>query len=144
MRIGTNGIRHLWLLAKVTAVLGCALVVGCSGRVVHKASNMAPTIAAGQAVRVDTRAYGQSRPSRWDVVAFQSVVGGPTALSIMRVVGLPEETVLFTEGGLLINGLPCAPPPMLRYIRYATAKTNHGLKPVAMPYTIPDLVLCDL
>jgi signal peptidase I len=139
MRIDMNVMRHLWVPIEATAVLGCFFIAGCAERVVlQKSTNMVPTIAADEAVRVDMRAYRHARPCRWDVVVFQSVVGDPAAFSIMRVVGLPGEAVSFGRCGLLINGLPCVTPPALRYLRYAAASTNGGLTPLTMPYTTPD------
>ncbi len=79
---------------------------------------MAPTIKAGERVKIDYTAYAVTSPKRWDVIAFTPPLSS-NSVFIMRVVGLPGETVAFTNG-ITVNGQSLAPPPALSNI-YHTA-----------------------
>ena len=67
---------------------------------------MEPTIASGERVRLELLV---AEPQRGDVVAFRSPRDQSRAF-VMRVVGLPGETVKLVGGQLHIDGDPVAEP----------------------------------
>jgi signal peptidase I len=56
-------------------------------------------------------------PRRWDVVVFQ-YPEDPSTLYVMRLVGLPGETVHIERGAVWIDGKELEPPDSLRGIQY--------------------------
>jgi signal peptidase I len=78
--------------------------------------SMSPTIAVGDHIIVDKRAYDlrvpfthmplwrHSSPQRGDIVAFTSPADG--TLYVKRVVGLPGDTVALRDDVLVVNGEP--------------------------------------
>lgn len=87
------------LIVVLCGLLGCKRV-----DVYTVPSNaMAPTISRGDIIGVEYEAYKNSRPARFDVVAFAP----PFILSnifVMRIVGLPSERIRVSSEGILING----------------------------------------
>lgn len=63
---------------------------------------MSPTYSTGDTVWCNKMVYRLSSPSYGDVVALKTPSGKKT---ILRVVGLPGDTVLIKNGTLYINGL---------------------------------------
>lgn len=61
-------------------------------------------------------------PRRWDVVVFQ-YPGNPSTLFVMRVVGLPGETIHIEGGAIWVNGNELVPPDVLRGITYVSEIT---------------------
>ncbi len=115
-----------------TATLYLALslsLISCSEKRYHvPTSSMDPTIPAGSYVVVDRNAYWRTDPVRWDVVTFEppkavypagSTPPGPKQIWIMRVVGMPGETIDFGGTEVLIGGKPVSPPAKLKGIHYA-------------------------
>lgn len=98
---------------------------------------MAPTITREYLV-VDINAYRNSKPQRWHAVVMnpRERPDGSTVAEVLRVVGLPGETVTFSDGRAIINGQAIEPPQRLQNIKF------HGNLPDAEsaehPYTIPD------
>lgn len=98
---------------------------------------MAPTITREYLV-VDLNVYRNSKPQRWHVVVMnpRERPDGSTVAEVLRVVGLPGETVTFSDGNVIINGQAIEPPQRLQNIKF------HGNSPDAEsaqpPYTIPD------
>jgi signal peptidase I len=98
---------------------------------------MAPTITREYLV-VDVNAYRNSKPQRWHAVVMnpKERPDGSTVAEVLRVVGLPGETVAFSDGHVIINGQAIEPPQQLQNIRF------RGNLPDAQsaehPYTIPD------
>ena len=98
---------------------------------------MAPTITREYLV-VDVNAYRNSKPQRWHAVVMnpRERPDGSTVAEVLRVVGLPGETVTFSDGRAIINGQAIEPPQRLQNIKF------HGNLPDAEsaehPYTIPD------
>lgn len=76
---------------------------------------MAPTIKAGERVKIDYTAYAVTSPKRWDVIAVRPPFDS-NSVFIMRVVGLPGETIAFASNGITANGWPLTPPPSLSNI----------------------------
>jgi signal peptidase I len=67
-------------------------------------SDMAPTISDGQYVTVDLNAYRNAEPERGDMILFH-LSDLPQSNRIMRIIGLPGETVeVETDGSAYING----------------------------------------
>ncbi len=98
---------------------------------------MSPTITREYLV-VDVNAYRNSKPDRWHAVVMNPKVrpDGSTVAEVLRVVGLPGETVTFSDGSVMINGQALTPPQRLQKIKF------HGNLPdvesVLHPYTIPE------
>jgi signal peptidase I len=78
---------------------------------------MAPTIKPGEKVRIDYSAYIVGAPKRWDVVAFEPPMF-TNQVWLMRVVALPGENLVITNGTLWLNGAPAEIPPHIRHIKY--------------------------
>ena len=101
---------------------------------------MAPTIKPNEVVSADMAAYKSTSPKRWDVVVFQ-----PTPVPekekdfwMMRVVGLPGETIEISEQGVNINGQSPSRPASLNEINYSPVSEIVKGKAVSFPFTIPD------
>lgn len=75
--------------------------------------SMAPHIASGEYVLINTFAYRLAPPKRGDIVAFRS--DDARAIFIKRVVGLPGERVRIDRGAVSIDGRPMSEP----YVRFA-------------------------
>lgn len=116
---------------KLSAVaLGLALVLtlgSCSKKKYHvPTSAMDPTIPAGTDVVVDRRAYRSADPVRWDIVTFEPPAsvfpaGAPSTkqIWIMRVVGMPGESIDFRGAEILIGDQPLKlPPSLLKGVSY--------------------------
>jgi signal peptidase I len=56
-------------------------------------------------------------PRRWDLVVFQ-FPGNPAQLYVMRLVGLPGETIHIEDGAVWANGEKLSPPDSLRGNEY--------------------------
>lgn len=67
-------------------------------------ASMEPTLNAGDEILVNRMAYIFSSPKRGDIVAFKATDDSNAATEIMRVIGLPGETVKITDGRIYING----------------------------------------
>ena len=81
------------------------------GHAIYRVSNvsMNPLLRHGDLILVDTHAYSHSSPERGDVViAINSHAKDDH--HVKRVVGLPSETILITDGQIYINGLHLKEP----------------------------------
>jgi signal peptidase I len=58
-------------------------------------------------------------PRRWDVVVFQ-YPEDPAILYVMRLVGLPGETIQIEDGAVLVNGKRIEPPQSVRDIEWSS------------------------
>jgi signal peptidase I len=58
-------------------------------------------------------------PRRWDLVVFQ-FPGDPSRSYVMRLVGLPGETIHLEDGAVWINGEKLTPPESLQGIEYSS------------------------
>ncbi len=79
--------------------------------------SMAPHIASGEYVLINTFAYRIAPPKRGDIVAFRS--DDARAIFIKRVVGLPGERVRIDRGVVSIDGRPLSEP----YVRFADGRS---------------------
>lgn len=93
---------------------------------------MAPTLTPGDRVVIDKLSYRLQDPQRADIVLFyppeaaqQMAALGNTPL-VMRVIGLPGETVEVREGSVWINGTRLDEP-------YTTDPPNYTWGPVTLP-----------
>ena len=64
--------------------------------------SMLPTYKAGRVNFINRLAYLRHEPLRGDVVTIR--LAGESVMFMKRVIGLPGETVTFSNGRLLING----------------------------------------
>ncbi|HET9097809.1 MAG TPA: signal peptidase I [Candidatus Baltobacteraceae bacterium] len=67
--------------------------------------SMAPHIASGEIVLINTIVYRMHAPARGDIIAFHH--DGPTPETyIKRVIGLPGDRVRIDRGQVYVNGTP--------------------------------------
>ena len=81
-------------------------LAGCGNSLSVQGNAMAPSIKNGQTVSYDPNAYSSASPKRSDVV----VVKWNGALRILRVIGLPGETVSIMGGSVYIDGSQLSEP----------------------------------
>ncbi len=98
---------------------------------------MSPTITREYLV-VDVNAYRHSKPERWHVVVMnpKKRPDGSTVAEVLRVVGLPGETVTFAVGNVMINGQALTPPERLQKIKFHSNLPD--VESAEHPYTVPD------
>ncbi|NPV07331.1 MAG: signal peptidase I [Anaerolineae bacterium] len=89
-----------------TILLGVVLFVAMrsvlqSTRVISR--SMVPTLQEGQYLLVNKLAYRIGDVSRGDIAVFRSPQD-PELILIKRVIGLPGEEILISEGGVFVNG----------------------------------------
>jgi signal peptidase I len=88
-------------------------------------------------VDVDKAAYRNAYPARWDAVILR-FPDEPKWEQASRIVGLPGETIGFTNGQMTVNGKPMSPPAHLSYLRYASPIPGVPIdKHTRHPYLIP-------
>ena len=98
---------------------------------------MAPTISRDY-LAVDVNAYRLAKPARWHAVVLRprEQPTGAYIAEVLRVIGLPGETVSFSDGKVVINGQPVTPPQHLRSIRFHADVPD--VEFVGHPYTVPE------
>jgi signal peptidase I len=80
--------------------------------------SMAPHIASGEVVLINTIVYHLHAPSRGDIIAFHH--DGPTPETyIKRVIGLPGDRVRIDRGSVYVNGVQLNEP----YVRYPDGRS---------------------
>src|SRR3954468_21648813 len=114
---------------------GLLLLCGCQRRTFISGS-MAPTIAAGEKIVVDYSAYAFAKPQRWDVVAFE-YPKDTNQVWVMRVIGLPGETVSFATGGVTINNASLVMPGYLSNVTYVSLDRLGQSANTLSPYVVP-------
>ncbi len=80
--------------------------------------SMAPHIASGEIVIINTMAYRFGRPGRGDIVAFHHDAPTPEVF-IKRVIGLPGDRVAIDRGHVIVNGTALDEA----YVRFADARS---------------------
>jgi signal peptidase I len=98
---------------------------------------MAPTITR-EILAVDMHAYRLVKPARWDVVVLhsQEQPTGDYVAEILRVIGLPGETVSISDGKIVVDGYPVTQPQHLQSVRYSAGASDTQSE--LQPYTVPE------
>lgn len=119
------------------------LLTGCSGKRFRQSgsSAMSPTIQPNESVVADMSAFSKRGPQRWDVVVFhpppKETFTQPQEIWVMRVIGLPGESLEIRDDGVYIGGKREAQPESLAGIRYVASIASSPQPSVTYPYTIP-------
>ncbi len=98
---------------------------------------MAPTITR-EYLAVDVHAYRRVKPARWEVVVLdpQEQPTGAYIAKILRVIGLPGETVSISGGKIIVDGQPLTPPQHLQQLTFSSDVADGQTRP--HPYTVPE------
>ncbi len=97
---------------------------------------MSPTFVKGQSYIVRHYAYESQGPARWDIITFHPF-GDTRAFYVLRVVGLPGETVNIVSNRLMINGSLVNMPAKMAGVSYQQPRPLHTNQDLALPYKIP-------
>ena len=99
--------------------------------------SMAPTITR-EILVVDMHAYRQAKPARWDVVVLnpQEQPTGAYLAEMLRVIGLPNETVSISNGKIVVDGQPVNQPQQLQSVMFSADASDAQAD--SQPYTVPD------
>lgn len=93
---------------------------------------MVPTYRDHSVNFINALSYMRNDPQRGDVVGIRLTPGGfgstPRVMYLKRVVGLPGETVSFSDGRVIINGKTLDEP-------YEKAACNWNISPVVLGAT---------
>ena len=100
--------RNSNVLLEITETVLLALLIFFGTRMVVQnfrvdGGSMVPALENGEFLLVNKLAYVAAQPSRGDVVVFRSPAK-PDEDLVKRIVGLPNETVEFRDGGLYLDG----------------------------------------
>ncbi len=66
--------------------------------------SMEGTLSNQEPIIIDKFSYRVSEPKRFDVIVFKQSGREHSYYNIKRIIGLPGETLQFSEGNILING----------------------------------------
>lgn len=105
-----------WLLVAMLILTISTLSLACTtDNMVSIAGDfMAPTITHEQSVPIDRNAYGDEGPQRWDIILIR--VGQDQGI-VLRVIGLPGETITIEDGAVYVNEFllvePYLPPGII-------------------------------
>ena len=99
--------------------------------------SMAPTITR-EILAVDMHAYRQAKPARWDVVVLnpQEQPTGAYLAEMLRVIGLPGETVSISNGKIVVDGQPVNQPQQLQSVTFSADASDAQAD--SQPYTVPE------
>jgi signal peptidase I len=94
-------------------------------RVQNPMRTICPNFHVNEVSEIDQRVFDPDRfliakflqPKRWDVVVFK-YPEDPSSLYVMRLVGLPGETIRIEGGAVWADGKKLEPPDSLRGIEY--------------------------
>jgi signal peptidase I len=81
--------------------------------------SMAPHIASGEVVLINTLDYRFRAPARGDIIAFRHNSGDSSEVFIKRVVGIPGDRVRIDRGAVYVNGNALREP----YVQYADQRS---------------------
>ena len=123
-------------------MLMALLLIGCKPKLYRAgSSSMSPTITNGELVVADLSSVSRAGLRRWDVVVFRppAAIGGATVTQVwvMRIVGLPGETVSCATGSITVNGRPLSPPSQLANINYVALDKLRWTSGVSSPFLVP-------
>jgi signal peptidase I len=96
-----------WLLSLLLEIaLLCALIAAFFVRTPQVLGfSMAPQIASGEYVLIDTLTYRFRAPERGDIIAFRhGDPGADPTTYIKRIIGLPGDVVAISSGVVFVNG----------------------------------------
>lgn len=124
-----NGRRLLSLVLE--GALLCVLVAAFFVRTPQVSGrSMAPQISSGEYVLIDTLAYRLGPPARGDVIAFRRdedpASGIEPSIYIKRIIGLPHDHIVITDGIVSVNGKRLAEP-------YVVFRDRRSYPPVVVP-----------
>ena len=80
--------------------------------------SMAPRIASGEYVLINTVAYRLGHPERGDIVAFKHERSAPSVY-LKRIIGLPGDRIAIVHGAVFVNGSKLDEP----YVRYPDTRS---------------------
>ncbi|GAC1360489.1 MAG: signal peptidase I [Vulcanimicrobiaceae bacterium] len=80
--------------------------------------SMAPHIASGEYVLINTVSYRLGQPERGDIVAFRHERSAPSVY-LKRIIGLPGDHITIARGAVLVNGTKLQEP----YVRCPDTRT---------------------
>lgn len=80
--------------------------------------SMAPHIASGEIVLINTIVYRMHAPARGDIIAFRHDTPAPETY-IKRIIGLPGDLVRIDRGTVYVNGVALREP----YVRYPDGRS---------------------
>ena len=94
------------LILELSFAIGCGyLVVNSFGRQIECANiSMEPTYESGDILLVNTVAYKIHNPESGDIIAFKPKSNVNASYSVKRIVAVPGDTVVITNGRLYVNG----------------------------------------
>ena len=81
--------------------------------------SMAPHIASGETVLINTLDYRFRAPARGDIIAFRHDSGDSTEVFIKRIIGVPGDRVRIERGIVYVNGDALTEP----YVRFTDARS---------------------
>jgi len=87
--------------------------------------SMAPRIASGEFVLINTFSYRLHAPQRGDIIAFRHDSPAPE-IFIKRIIGLPGDKIAIDRGAVIVNGNTLPEP----YVRFAD---NRSFGEVTVP-----------
>jgi signal peptidase I len=101
---------------------------------------MSPTIQPNESVVADMSAFRRSGPQRWDVVVFHSpskeTLTQRQEIWVMRVIGLPGESLEIRDDGVYIGGKCETQPDRMAGIHYVASVSRSPRPAVSYPYKI--------
>ncbi len=105
--LGLTLIWLIWLLATQALSFGWDRVtVHVPIRVVGVSGDASFTLHSGDCVLSSRQAYRTAEPQRGDIVLVTAEAFAESIPAIERIVGVPGEEVVFTDGKLTVNGAP--------------------------------------
>ncbi len=109
----------VFLLLQQTRSLPAFIQPLVGRRAVHiQGDAMAPALRAGQVVSFEIQAYAHHPPQRGDIVLFKAP-GDPSRLFVKRIIAIPGDQLLITNGAVSINGQVISEPYLLeRWVTY--------------------------
>ncbi len=123
-----------WILTSIPSICATVLVISVIQALVFQiyrnpVRNMEPTLIPNDRIMVNKL----MKPRRWDIVTFR-YPGDPSEIYMMRVVGLPGETIVLKNGSVFINDRLTEFPGGLQGIRYETDLTKlfPGMSPITV------------
>lgn len=99
------GMRQLVMLIVVVCIpILCVVLLFSITTFVVSGASMQPLLASGDVLIVNKVILKLTNPERGDLLVFKSPIN-PQQQLVKRVIGLPSETVVMTDGLIFIDGL---------------------------------------